>query len=151
LQDCLYLGNLNALRDWGHARDYVEMQWLMLQQDQPDDFVIATGEQHSVRDFVDAAAKDLGIAIQWEGEGVNEKGVNVANGKTVVAVDPHYFRPTEVETLLGDPAKAKEKLGWEPRISFEELVREMVKEDLEEAKRDELCQRAGFRVMNHSE
>ena len=151
LQDCLYLGNLNALRDWGHAKDYVEMQWLMLQQDQPDDFVIATGEQHSVRDFVDAAAKDLGIAIQWEGEGVNEKGVNVANGKTVVAVDPHYFRPTEVETLLGDPAKAKKKLGWEPRISFEELVREMVKEDLEEAKRDELCQRAGFRVMNHSE
>jgi GDPmannose 4,6-dehydratase len=151
LQDCLYLGNLNALRDWGHAKDYVEMQWLMLQQEQPDDFVIATGVQHSVREFVDVAAKELGIAIQWEGEGINEKGINAANGKTIVAVDPTYFRPTEVDTLLGDPSKAKEKLGWTPKISFEELVREMVKEDLEEAKRDELCERAGFRVNHHQE
>ncbi|WP_319526428.1 GDP-mannose 4,6-dehydratase [uncultured Desulfosarcina sp.] len=151
LQDCLYLGNLDALRDWGHARDYVEMQWLMLQQQEPDDFVIATGKQHSVRDFVNVAAKELGIAIQWEGEGVEEKGVNAANGKTIVAVDPTYFRPTEVDTLLGDPTKAKEKLGWMPKISFEDLVKEMVKEDLEEAKRDELCQRAGFRVNHHSE
>ena len=151
LQDCLYLGNLNALRDWGHARDYVEMQWLMLQQDEPDDFVIATGEQHSVRDLVNVAARELGIAIQWEGEGVNEKGVNAANGKTIVAVDQTYFRPTEVDTLLGDPTKAKEKLGWMPKISFEEMVKEMVREDMEEAKRDELCQRAGFRVNRHSE
>lgn len=151
LQDCLYLGNLNSLRDWGHARDYVEMQWLMLQQEEPDDFVIATGEQHSVRGFVNVAAKELGIAIQWEGEGINEKGVNAANGKTIVAVDQTYFRPTEVDTLLGDPSKAKEKLGWAPRISFGELVKEMVQVDLEEAKRDELCQRAGFRVNHHSE
>jgi GDPmannose 4,6-dehydratase len=151
LQDRLYLGNLNALRDWGHARDYVQMQWLMLQQDKPDDFVIATGEQHSVRDFVDVAAKELGLSIQWEGEGVEEKGVNAANGKTIVAVDPTYFRPTEVDTLLGDPTKAKEKLGWMPKIDFEDLVKEMVREDLEEAKRDELCQRAGFRVNNHRE
>jgi len=151
LQDYLYLGNLNALRDWGHARDYVQMQWLMLQQEEPDDFVIATGEQHSVRDFVNVAARELGIAIQWEGEGINEKGLNAANGKTIVAVDPTYFRPTEVDTLLGDPSKAKEKLGWMPKIGFEEMVREMVREDLEEAKRDELCQRAGFRVNHHSE
>jgi len=151
MQDCLYLGNLNALRDWGHAGDYVEMQWLMLQQDAPDDFVIATGEQHSVREFVDVAGKELGIAIRWKGEGIDEKGINAANGKTIVAVDPGYFRPTEVETLLGDPTKAREKLGWAPRISFEDLVREMVQADLEEAKRDELCQRAGFKVNNHQE
>ena len=151
LQDCLYLGNLNALRDWGHAKDYVEMQWLMLQQDEPDDYVIATGEQHSVREFVDVSARELGIAIRWEGEGVNEKGVNAANGKTIVAVDPRYFRPTEVETLLGDPTKGKEKLGWEPKIGFEELVKEMVYADLEDAKKDELCQRAGFQVFNYNE
>jgi GDPmannose 4,6-dehydratase len=151
LQDCLYLGNLNALRDWGHAKDYVEMQWLMLQQDEPDDYVIATGEQHSVRDFVDLSARELGIAIKWEGEGVNEKGINAANGKTIVTVDPRYFRPTEVETLLGDPTKGKEKLGWEPKIGFEELVKEMVQSDLEDAKKDELCQRAGFQVFNYNE
>ncbi|SPD73144.1 GDP-D-mannose dehydratase, NAD(P)-binding [uncultured Desulfobacterium sp.] len=151
LQDCLYLGNLNALRDWGHANDYVEMQWLMLQQDEPDDYVIATGEQHSVREFVDMAARELGIAIRWEGEGVNEKGLNPANGKTIVAVDPHYFRPTEVDTLLGDPSKGKKKLGWSPKVSFEALVKEMVRADLEEAKRDELCQRAGFQVFNYNE
>ena len=117
LQDCLYLGNLDAKRDWGHAQDYVEMQWLMLQQDQPEDFVIATGVQYSVRDFVNAAAKELGMQIRWEGQGVEEKGYD-ANGKCIVAVDPRYFRPTEVETLLGDPSKANEKLGWTPKISF---------------------------------
>jgi len=150
LQDCLFLGNLNALRDWGHAKDYVEMQWLMLQQDQPDDYVIATGEQHSVREFIELTAKELGIAIRWQGEGVNEKGINIANGKTIVAVDPTYFRPTEVETLLGDPTKARQKLGWQPRITFQQLVAEMVKADLEEAKRDELVQRAGFRLNKNA-
>jgi GDPmannose 4,6-dehydratase len=151
LQECLYIGNLNALRDWGHARDYVEMQWLMLQQDTPDDFVIATGRQHSVRDFISRAATELGIPIKWEGRGVNERGINITSGKTIVVVDPLYFRPTEVETLLGDPTKAKEKLGWTPKITFEELVREMVLADFEEAKRDELVQRAGFRVSNYYE
>jgi len=123
----------------------------MLQQDNPDDYVIATGEQHSVKEFIEVSARELGIAIKWEGEGVNEKGINIANGKTIVSIDPRYFRPTEVETLLGDPTKAKEKLGWVPEIKFEELVKEMVKADLEEAKRDELCQRAGFQVSNPSE
>jgi GDPmannose 4,6-dehydratase len=137
LQDCLYLGNLNAKRDWGHARDYVEMQWLMLQQEKPEDFVIATGVQYSVRDFINAAAKELGMTIRWEGEGVDEKGY-AENGKCIVAVDPRYFRPAEVETLLGDPSKAKEKLGWTPTTSFEELVAEMVREDLKSAQRDEL-------------
>ncbi len=151
LQECLYIGNLDALRDWGHARDYVRMQWLMLQQDTPEDFVIATGEQHSVREFIELTARELGITIQWEGEGVKERGINPANGKTIVAVDPRYFRPTEVETLLGDPSKAKEKLGWEPEIPFLEMVKEMVQADLEDAKRDELVQRAGFTVYNHQE
>jgi GDPmannose 4,6-dehydratase len=151
LQDCLYIGNLNAFRDWGHASDYVKMQWLMLQQEAPDDFVIATGEQHSVREFVELAGKELGLAIRWEGKGADEKGINIANGKTIVAVDPTYFRPTEVETLLGDPTKAKEKLGWEPEITFEALVREMIHADLEEAKRDELLHRAGFQVSQHNE
>ncbi len=151
LQECLYIGNLNALRDWGHARDYVKMQWLMLQQERPEDFVIATGEQHSVREFIELAGKALGLAIRWEGEGIHEKGINMANGKTIVSVDPTYFRPTEVETLLGDPTKAKEKLGWEPEITFESLVQEMIQADLEESKRDELCQRAGFRVNQHNE
>jgi GDPmannose 4,6-dehydratase len=151
LQDCLYIGNLNALRDWGHAKDYVRMQWMMLQQEAPDDYVIATGEQHSVREFIESAARELGIAIKWEGSGIDERGLNAANGKTIVCVDPHYFRPTEVDTLLGDPSKAKANLGWEPRISFEALVKEMVQADLEEAKRDELIQRAGFRVSNPSE
>lgn len=151
MQDCLYLGNMNALRDWGHARDYVEMQWLMLQQDAPDDFVIATGEQHSVREFVEFSARELGMAIEWQGTGVEEKGINPANGKTIVAVDPRYFRPTEVDTLLGDPSKAKQVLGWEPKVSFEELVREMTLADLEDAKKDELCQRAGFEVYNSNE
>jgi len=151
LQECLYLGNLNAMRDWGHAKDFVEMQWLMLQQGEPDDYVIATGEQHSVRDFVDIAASEIGIAIKWEGQGVNEKGINAANGKTIVSVDPNYFRPTEVDTLLGDSSKGKDKLGWEPKVNFEDLVKEMVHADLEDAKKDELCQRAGFQVYNHNE
>ncbi len=185
LQDCLYLGNLDAKRDWGHARDYVEMQWLMLQQDEPDDFVIATGRQHSVRQFVELAASELGIGIRWEGSGIDEKGIvseirgqrsegreqgaeersqdnaslitdnliadNLSPGKTIIAVDPRYFRPTEVDTLLGDPAKAKEKLGWEPRISFEEMVREMVIHDLQQAKKDKLCNDHGFEVCNYHE
>lgn len=151
LQDCLYLGNMNALRDWGHARDYVEMQWLMLQQDAPEDFVIATGEQHSVREFVEVAAKEVGIDIRWEGKDIGEKGYDVATGKCIVAVDPRYFRPAEVETLLGDPAKAKEKLGWVPQTSFRELVSEMMREDLKEAQRDELIKQHGFKYFNYHE
>ena len=143
LQEHLYLGNLNALRDWGHAKDYVEMQWLMLQQEQPEDFVIATGVQYSVRDFVNIAAKELGIAMRWDGEGLTEKGFD-DTGKCIVSVDPRYFRPTEVETLLGDPSKAKAKLGWEPKITFGELVKEMVREDLKSAERDELVKRHGY-------
>jgi GDPmannose 4,6-dehydratase len=150
LQDCLYLGNLNALRDWGHAQDYVEMQWLMLQQDQAEDFVIATGEQHSVREFVELAAAELGIQVSWKGEGIECKGFD-QNGKCIVAVDPRYFRPTEVETLLGDPGKAKRKLGWTPKISFRELVREMVCEDLKSAERDELIKRHGYKAMDYHE
>ena len=160
LQDCLYLGNLASLRDWGHARDYVEMQWLMLQQEQPDDFVIATGVQYSVRDFVTRAAAELGIAIRFEGAGVNEigrveaveaEGLQLQPGQVIVAVDPRYFRPTEVETLLGDPTKAREKLGWTPTTSFAELVREMVEEDFKLAQRDSLIKRAGFKAFNHHE
>jgi GDPmannose 4,6-dehydratase len=150
LQDCLYLGNLNAKRDWGHARDYVEMQWLMLQQDHPEDFVIASGEQKSVRQFVDAAAEELEMTITWKGEGVDEKGYDTT-GRCIVSVDQRYFRPTEVETLLGDPTKAKEKLGWQPRVKFHELVAEMVREDLAAAQRDELCRREGFRVCDYHE
>lgn len=150
LQDCVYLGNLNAKRDWGHAKDYVEMQWLMLQQEKPEDFVIATGVQYSVRDLINAAAKELGMQIRWEGEGVDEKGYD-DNGKCVVAVDPRYFRPTEVETLLGDPSNAKKKLGWTPRITFEELVAEMVREDLKSAERDELIKRHGYKSMDYHE
>jgi GDPmannose 4,6-dehydratase len=150
LQDCLYLGNLNSRRDWGHARDYVEMQWMMLQQDHPDDYVIATGIQHSVRDFVNCAAEELNIKITWKGEGVDEKGY-AADGRCIVEVDPRYFRPTEVETLLGDPTKAYEKLGWRPRVKFHELVAEMVREDLASAGRDELCRREGFKVFDYHE
>lgn len=150
-QERLYLGNLDAKRDWGHARDYVEMQWLMLQQPEPDDFVIATGKQHSVRDFVEIAAKKLGIGIRFEGSGVDEKGYDDNTGKCIVAVDPRYFRPTEVATLLGDPSKAKAKLGWEPKTSFEELVTEMVTEDLKLAKRDELIKKHGFRYYTRHE
>ncbi|WP_310447666.1 GDP-mannose 4,6-dehydratase [Thiobacillus sp.] len=150
LQDCLFLGNMDAKRDWGHAKDYVEMQWLMLQQDQAEDFVIATGVQFSVRDFVDAAAKELGMQIRWEGTGIDEKGYD-AHGKCIVAVDARYFRPTEVETLLGDPSKAKNKLGWTPKISFAELVAEMVREDLKAAERDELVKKHGYKAMDYHE
>jgi len=150
LQDCLYLGNLGAKRDWGHARDYVEMQWLMLQQENPEDYVIATGEQHSVRDFVTEAADELGIRMRWEGQGVNERGYD-EEGRCICAVDPRYFRPTEVDTLLGDPTKAKEKLGWSPKITFKQLVAEMVREDLKAAERDELCRREGYRTFDYHE
>ncbi|MCL1939092.1 MAG: GDP-mannose 4,6-dehydratase [Desulfovibrionaceae bacterium] len=186
MDDCLHMGNINALRDWGHAHDYVAMMWLMLQQDSPEDFVIATGEQHSVREFIDESAKNLGLTLDWEGEGVNETGIVAAfdkkvlmalldrqmqgevsatknafieetlksiasnpalkPGSVIVRIDPRYFRPTEVETLLGDAAKAKAKLGWEPKIRFSELVREMVEEDFAEARRDSLCIQAGFDV-----
>jgi GDPmannose 4,6-dehydratase len=151
LQSCLHLGNLDARRDWGHARDYVLMQWLMLQQEMPEDYVIATGEQHSVRDFVTVAAREVGLDVHWEGQGAEEKGYDAATGSCIVAVDPRYFRPTEVETLLGDPSKARKKLGWQPRITFAELVREMMREDLKEAERDALCSREGFRVLERNE
>jgi GDPmannose 4,6-dehydratase len=150
LQDCLYLGNLDALRDWGHARDYVEMQWLMLQQEQPDDFVIATGVQYSVRQFVDTAARELDIQITWTGSGVEETGTD-KDGKVIIKVDPRYFRPTEVETLLGDPTKAKEKLGWVPQTSFQELVSEMIREDFKSAKRDELVKEHGYAAYDYHE
>ena len=161
-QNCLYLGNLNAKRDWGHALDYVEMQWLMLQQEEPDDYVIATGKQHSVREFVQVAAEELGIRLRWEGEGVGEIGIveqvvpkvktNVAEpGQVIVRIDPRYFRPTEVESLLGNPSKAKDILGWEPKISFEELVVEMITRDYEEAQRDELCRLKGYQVFHRHE
>src|SRR5450830_1602859 len=150
LQDCLYLGNLDALRDWGHAKDYVEMQWLMLQQEQPEDFVIATGVQYSVRDFVNAAARELGLAIDWRGAGQDTKAYD-ASGKCIVAVDPRYFRPTEVQTLLGDPTKAKQKLGWTPKITFHELVAEMMREDFKSAKRDELVKKHGFAAYDYHE
>lgn len=147
LQETLYLGNLNALRDWGHARDYVEMQWLMLQQPTAEDFVIATGKQHSVREFVEAAAQNVGISIRWRGEGVNEKGYDETTGACIVAVDPRYFRPTEVETLLGDARKAQEKLGWVARTSFEDLVKEMMQADYESAKRDQLVTQHGYKLF----
>ena len=179
LQDCLYLGNLDARRDWGHAKDYVEMQWLMLQQDEPEDYVIATGEQHSVREFIELAAKELGITILWKGEGVNEVGmidsINpdsiVMNrgdvttedsqsslygvlpqpGQVIIRVDTRYFRPTEVDTLLGDASKAKRKLGWKPRIGFRQMVSEMVSADLKEAQRDQFCEIEGYRIFNYHE
>jgi len=160
LQDCLHLGNMNALRDWGHARDFVEAMWLMLQQPAPEDFVIATGEQHSVREFVDAAAAELGMRLRWQGSGVEEtaavEAVNAESsplrpGQVVVRVDARYFRPTEVETLLGDPSRAKAKLGWTPRVSFRELVAEMVREDLRSAERDELVKRHGHRPYDYHE
>ena len=176
LQDCLYLGNLDARRDWGHARDYVEAQWLMLQQEEPEDLVIATGCQRSVREFVAAAANELGMAISWQGEGVAEQGIlesidadrcgailknngvkvqpeiaKVVNARPIIRVDPRYFRPTEVETLLGDASRAKEKLGWIPKTSFKELVHEMVEADLKEAVRDHFCEKAGFAVCSYFE
>ncbi|MFO1272284.1 MAG: GDP-mannose 4,6-dehydratase [Rubrivivax sp.] len=160
LQDCLYLGNLSALRDWGHAKDYVEMQWLMLQQQQPEDFVIATGVQYSVRQFVEFAAAELGVTIEFRGEGAHETGVvkkvegtraKCKPGDVIVRVDPRYFRPTEVETLLGDPSKAKAKLGWTPKITLRELVREMVEADFTAAKRDSLVKLAGFQAYDYNE
>lgn len=151
LQDCLYLGNLNALRDWGHAKDYVEMQWLMLQQEKPDDFCIATGIQYSVRDFCNAAYSYLGKRIEWKGEGLGEKGFDSETGKCIVAVDPRYFRPTEVETLLGDPRKAKEKLAWSPKITFDEMVHEMMEHDLMLAKRDSLVKKHGYITYEYNE
>ena len=174
LEHCLYLGNLDARRDWGHARDYVEMQWLMLQQDKPEDFVIATGEQHTVRSFVEHAAAAMGIHLAWQGSDIDEVGrvdtitdqaanlcqvrqhlcpntPDLQPGDIIVRVDPRYFRPTEVETLLGNPAKAKKVLGWEPRITFQDLVREMICADLEEAQRDALCRQEGYRIFDYRE
>ena len=160
MQDCLYLGNLSALRDWGHAKDYVEMQWLMLQQEEPEDFVIATGVQHSVRQFVEMAAGELGIRLTWVGSGVDEAGVvaatnrsdvRVSEGDVIVRVDPRYFRPTEVETLLGDPTRAREKLGWTPKVSLPDLVREMVLTDYQIARRDAMVKLAGFPAYEYQE
>lgn len=151
LQEKMYLGNLNAKRDWGHAKDYVEMQWLMLQQQTPDDYVIATGVQHSVREFVEVAAAELGIDIKWQGNGLEEVGIHTKTGKEIVAVDPRYFRPTEVESLLGDPTKAKTELGWEPKIPFKDLVSEMVVEDLKLAERDQIVSQKGFKAFNYYE
>ncbi len=151
LQEYLYLGNLDARRDWGHARDYVRAIWLMLQQDGPEDFVIATGEQHSVRDVVEQAAHQLGFAIEWRGSGADEKGYDANSGRCMVKIDPRYFRPTEVGTLLGDATKARLKLGWAPETSFEEMIAEMVEADLQAARRDELCRREGYGVANRFE
>ncbi len=151
LQEQLYLGNLDSKRDWGHAKDYVRMQWLMLQQDEPDDYCISTGVQYSVRDFVDAAFKEVEMSVRWEGKGVDEKGYDAKTGALLVEVDTRYFRPTEVETLLGDSTKAKEKLGWVPEISLEDMVAEMVRGDIKLAERDELCRREGFDTFDYNE
>ena len=150
MQDCLFLGNLNALRDWGHARDYVEAQWLILQQPQAEDFVIATGGQHSVREFVEAACQQLEMSVSWRGEGEAEKGYD-ASGKCIVVVDPRYYRPTEVDTLLGDASKARAQLGWRPRVGFQDLVKEMVQEDFRAAERDALVRRHGHRIYERHE
>jgi len=151
LQDALYLGNLNARRDWGHARDFVEMQWLMLQQEKPEDYVIATGIQYSVRELIEIAAQQLSISIRWEGEGADEKGIEEKTGQIIVAVDPGYYRPTEVNELLGDASKAREKLGWAPGTSFEEMIAEMVEADMEEAQKDYLCMTEGFQTFTRFE
>lgn len=160
LQERLYLGNLNAKRDWGHAKDYIEMQWLMLQQEKPEDYVIATGVQFSVRDFVDTAANKLGMEIRWQGNGVEEKGywqnapgtpLSNADMDPIIVVDPRYFRPTEVEALLGDASKARQKLGWKPRISFTDMVAEMVSEDLRAAERDVIVKKSGHKTMKYFE
>ena len=151
LESCLYLGNLDSLRDWGHARDYVRAQWLMLQQEEAEDFVIATGEQHSVREFVSRAASQLGMHIEWRGAGVDEQGVDTQTGRVIVKIDPRYFRPTEVDTLLGDATKARTKLGWRPEIGFDALVKEMIETDLEIARRDALMTREGFKTYRYRE
>jgi GDPmannose 4,6-dehydratase len=147
-QDSIFLGNLDGKRDWGHARDYVELMWLMLQQEKPKDYVVSTGKQHSVREFVNIAGKELGFDIRWEGKGVEEKGYDQKTDRCIVEVDPRYFRPTEVDALLGDSSLAREELGWEPKTSFEEMIAEMVTHDLREAERDLLCRRKGFFVPN---
>jgi len=151
LEQCLYLGNLDALRDWGHARDYVRAQWLMLQQPEPQDFVIATGEQHSVREFVERAGEHLGMNIAWSGSGIDEIGIDTRSQKVVVRVDPRYFRPTEVDTLLGDASKAHRVLGWKPELTFAQLVAEMVNEDMDHAERDAIIRRHGYRVPTRHE
>ena len=151
LQDKLHIGNLNSLRDWGHARDYVEAMWLMLQQDHPDDYVIATGKQYSVRQFIEFGAKALDMGVEWQGSGIDEVGIDPATGKEIVVIDPRYFRPTEVETLLGDPSKAKKVLGWEATTSIEDMVAEMVNADFEEAQRDALVREAGYQTFDRHE
>ena len=151
LQDRLYIGNLSALRDWGHASDFVEMQWLMLQQKEPEDYVIATGQQHSVRELIELAAGELDMQIRWKGKGLEEVGIDASSGKVAVAVDPRYHRPTEVDTLLGDATKARKKLGWKPRLTFQQLIAEMVAADLKEAERDRLVQKEGYRTFNQHE
>ena len=158
IEDCIFLGNLNSLRDWGHARDYVEMQWRMLQQERPSDYVIATGRQESVRKFIELSAKAIGwnkknneAGIMWEGEGINEVGIRADNGKVVIRIDPRYFRPCEVETLLGDPSKASNELGWEASTSLEELVEEMIEEDLSQAKKEVLILKEGFKINSSKE
>jgi GDPmannose 4,6-dehydratase len=151
LQDRLFLGNIDALRDWGHARDYVQAMYLMLQQPEADDYVVATGRQISVRAFVNAAFKEVGVEIEWRGTGVTEQGVDAKTGSLRVEIDPRYFRPTEVETLLGDPSKAKRKLGWEATTTLEQMVQEMVAEDRRDAEKDELCKREGYRVFDYFE
>ena len=149
LQDTLYVGNLNARRDWGHARDFVKMQWLMLQQDVPEDYVIATGIQYSIKELIEIAARQLNISVHWEGEGADEKGIEEKTGQVIVAVDPEYYRPTEVNELLGDASKARDKLGWEPEITFEEMIAEMIEADMDEAQKDYLCLQEGFTTFNH--
>jgi GDPmannose 4,6-dehydratase len=151
LDDCLFLGNLNARRDWGHARDYVRAQWLMLQQREPEDFVIATGQQYSVREFVERAAAELEFQIDWRGKGREEVGVDRTTGRTLVRIDPRYFRPAEVDSLLGDASKARARLGWRPEVSFEDLVKEMVATDLDQAKRHQLVASQGFRTFRRHE
>jgi GDPmannose 4,6-dehydratase len=151
IEERLYLGNLDARRDWGHARDFIEAQWLILQQDRPEDYVIATGAQHSVREFVVAAAAELGMPIEWRGQGLDEVGIDTTTGRTIIAVDKRYFRPTEVDTLLGDASKARKQLGWSPKVGFTELVREMVQEDLQIAERDKLVKDQGYRTFRHHE
>jgi GDPmannose 4,6-dehydratase len=151
LQKMIYIGNLNARRDWGHARDYVRMMWMMLQQSEPEDYVIATGQQRSVRELIELAAAKLGMPVAWEGAGVEERGIDSVSGRPIVAIDPRYFRPAEVDTLLGDPSKARRKLGWEPTIGFEELITEMVAADLMEAEKDAMVRRKGYRIYGNAE
>lgn len=151
LQQKLYIGNVDSLRDWGHARDFVEAMWLMLQQDAPEDYVVATGEQHSVRELIERSFQLVGMPIEWKGSGVEEVGIDAGTGRTLVEIDPRYFRPTEVDTLLGDPAKAKEKLGWEPKVTFEELIEEMVESDRATARRDAIVTREGYKVYQSAE